>query len=247
MSRRARWSALWTAVLLSLARVCLAQQILYGGNEWLQFESANTGWLVTVDQATGAVILIGRPAGVERISGLAFDAAGTLWATSLTGSESGTVRTSTLLKLNPSDGSLLETIGPVLDGPGGLPIAIESLGFQPGTGALFGSRGIADLGGHGGDVHRIDPATGVATFLTNSKGGYRLAMLAFAPDGTLYQAVGTYPVNPGGNPRLQTLDPATGAVLTSLPTPRFYKAPRGPKRRRAVRGFSREQRGQRGR
>jgi outer membrane protein assembly factor BamB len=162
---------------------------------------------------------------VERLSGLAFDAAGTLWATSITGSESGTNRTSMLLKLDPSDGSLLETIGPVLDGAGGPPIAIESLAFQPGTGALFGSRGIADLGRFNrGDVYRLDPATGVATLFADNDDNYGLATIVFAPDGTMYLATATYPANPGGSPKLQTLDPSTGAILASLPTARFYKA-----------------------
>jgi len=73
-------------------------------------------------------------------------------------------------------------------------------------------------------VYRIDPATGVATFFADNNSSYKLDTIAFAPDGTLYQAAATYPMNPGGNPKLQTLDPVTGAVLTSVPTPRFYKA-----------------------
>lgn len=222
MSRRARWSALWTGVLVSAATVTLAQQVLYGGNEWLQFPSANTGWLVAVGQETGAVTLIGRPAGVDRISGLAFDAAGTLWAATLTGSESGTVRTSTLIQIDPIDGALLDTIGPIVDGAGGPPIAIESLAFQPGTGNLFGSRGIADLAGHQGELYRIDTATGVASLVGDTN--FRLAMIAFAPDGRLYQSASNSTNIPPTNSQLQILDPATGAVLSSVPTARFFKA-----------------------
>ncbi len=108
--------------------MCLAQQTLYGGDQWLQFESVNSGWLVTVNPDDASVTKIGKPAGVERLSGLAFDASGTLWATSITGTPSGTLRTSTLFKLDPRDGSLIETIGPVLDGPGGNPGHRESVG-----------------------------------------------------------------------------------------------------------------------
>jgi hypothetical protein len=220
---RASGLASWTGVLLSLAAACLpAQQILYGGNEWLQFESPNTGYLVQVDQDTGAVTLIGRPQDVERISGLAFDGDGTLWATSLTGTPSGTVRTSTLIQLDPSDGSLLATIGPVVDGVGGPPIAIEALAFRPGTDELYGARGIADLGGHGGEIYRIDPATGVASLFAHNN--VRLAMIAFSPDGTLYQSVANASTIPPSTPRLQTLDLSTGAVATSVPTARFFKA-----------------------
>ncbi len=224
MLRRTPALATWTGVLLAAARLSLGQQVLYGGNEWLQFPSVNTGWLVRVDPGTGATTLVGKPDGIERISGLAFDDAGTLWAISLTGTPSGTVRTGTLHKLDPATGALLETIGPVRDGPGGAPISIESLTIQPGTGVFYGSRGISDLAGHGGDVYRIDPFTGVATLFADNNNGYQLATVAFSPSGTLYQSSATYPTNPGGNPRLQVLDPATGAVLTSVPTARFYKA-----------------------
>lgn len=221
MIGRAARVALWTIVLLAAASLSPAQQVLYGGNEWLQFESANTGYLVTLDQDSGAVTLIGRPDGVRRISGLAFDEAGTLWATSLTDSPSGTVRTSQLLQLDPRDGSLIATIGPVVDGPGGSPIAIEALAFRPGTHELYGARGIADLGDSGGNLYRIDPENGVATFLANN--GPELAMIAFSPNGTLYQSVANYTI-PVSATRLQTIDPATGAVLTTLPTARFFKA-----------------------
>ncbi len=217
--------ALWTGVLMnlsSLASTGLAQQVLYGGNQWLQFESSNTGYLVRVDQETAAVTLIGKPQGVERLSGLAFDAAGTLWATSITGTPSGTVRTSTLLQLDPRDGSLIATIGGVVDGPGGPPISIEALAIRPGTGEFFGARGIADLGGHGGEIYRIDPATGAATFF--ARNNYRLAMIAFSPDGTLYQSVANSSTVPPSTPKLQTVDLATGAVATSVPTARFFKA-----------------------
>jgi hypothetical protein len=224
VSERSSRFLLCAGLMSGMAVLCLGQQTLYGGNEWLQFESPNTGWLVTVDPEDGSVTLIGKPPGVARLSGLAFDAAGTLWATSITGTESGTLRTSTLLKLDPRDGSILETIGPVLDGPAGLPIAIESISFQPGTGALYATRGIADLGHRGGDLYRVDPTTGVAALLADNNNAYQLGSTTFAPDGTLYQATALYPNQPGGSPKLQTLDPTTGAVRTSLATPRFYKA-----------------------
>jgi hypothetical protein len=73
-------------------------------------------------------------------------------------------------------------------------------------------------------VHRIDLSTGVATLLVDGNNAYQLGSTTFAPDGTLYQATALYPTQPGGSPKLQTLDPATGAVLTSVATPRFYKA-----------------------
>lgn len=224
MLERSRRLLVCAGFLSGAAALCLGQQTLYGGNEWLQFESPNTGWLVTVNPENASVTKIGKPAGVERISGLAFDAAGTLWATSMTGTPSGTVRTSTLLKLNPADGSLIETIGPVLDGPGGSPMAIETIAFHPQTGSLYANRGIGDLAHRGGDIYRIDPATAVATLVVDNNNAFQLGAITFAPDGTLYYATALYPNQPGASPKLQTLDPQTGAVLTSVATPRYYKA-----------------------
>jgi len=80
---RAPRVAPWTVVLTMAASVCAGQQTLYGGNQWLQVSSFNNGLLVTVDPGTGATTPIGKPSGVDRLSGLAFDAAGTLLTVSL--------------------------------------------------------------------------------------------------------------------------------------------------------------------
>ena len=225
MSCRAARLALWTGVLLASVRSSLAQQVLYGGNEYLQVPSVNSGWLVRVDPETGAVTPVGQPAGVARLSGLAFDADGTLWAATVSGSPSGTFRTSTLIRLDPADGSLLATIGPVVDSDGGELVGLENLAIQPGTNVLFGTRGIADQDlEHAADVYRIDKATGVATLAFDNNNGYREASIAFAPSGALYQSLSTCCTPPGGNPRFQSLDPTTGAVLTSVAIPHFYKA-----------------------
>ncbi len=207
------------------ARLCSGQQVLYGGNQWLQVASVNSGWLVRVDPLTGAVTPIGQPAGVARLSGVAFDADGTLWASSVSGTSEGTLRSSTLLRLDPSDGSILETIGPVVDSDGGEPVGIENLAIQPGTHTLLGTRGISDQNRvHAADIYRIDKGTGVATLFINNNDGFQEASIAFAPDGRLYQSISTCCAPFGGNPRFQTLDPVSGAVLTTVPIPNFFKA-----------------------
>jgi hypothetical protein len=225
MKGRALRVAPWTAVLTTAASVCAGQQTLYGGNQWLQVSSVNNGLLVTVDADTGATTPIGKPSGVDRLSGLAFDAAGTLWASTVTGTPSGTLRTSTLITLDPADGSILSTIGPVLDGPGGLPMGLESLAVQPGTDILLGTRGIADQNlRHAADVYRIDKTTGVATLLFDNNNGFQEATIAFAPDGTLYQALASCCSPFGGNPKFEKLDPATGAVLMTVSMSTYVKA-----------------------
>ena len=235
MSCRAARLALWTGVLLASVRSSLAQQVLYGGNEYLQVPSVNSGWLVRVDPETGAVTPVGQPAGVARLSGLAFDADGTLWAATVSGSPSGTFPTSTLIRLDPADGSLRDD-WPRRRQRRRRTRAVENLAIQPGPNVLFGTRGIADQDlEHAADVYRIDKATRVATLAFDDDDGYQEASIAFAPSGALCQSLWTCCTRPGGNARFQSLDRTTGAVLTSVAIPDFYRPWRSARRSR-VRG-----------
>jgi len=74
------------------------------------------------------------------------------------------------------------------------------------------------LGGEG-NLYTIDTATGVATLV--AKTGYFFASIAFAPNGTLYMSAGKLDV-PGNV--LLTLNPANGAVQSSVPTAHGYGA-----------------------
>src|SRR5207244_6186201 len=59
-----------------------AQPILFGGlGGHSNGDSTNDGALGTVDPTTGVVTIVGHPAGVARITGLAFDSLGLLFAT----------------------------------------------------------------------------------------------------------------------------------------------------------------------
>jgi hypothetical protein len=74
-------------LLTSLAR---AESVLYGGNGGHKnFDgtplSIHDGWLVTIDQTTGAVIPVGHPAGVARLSGIAFAGRDLLYGATLGG------------------------------------------------------------------------------------------------------------------------------------------------------------------
>jgi sugar lactone lactonase YvrE len=222
---RAVTLAWWTGVLLSSAAPSFAQQVLYGGNQYLQVESVNSGWFVEIDTATAAVTPIGHPADVARLVGLAFDADGILWAATLSGTPSGTLRSSMLITLDPVDGSIVEVIGPIVDSEGGEPVGLENLAIQPGTNVLLGTRGISDQDRvNAADIYRIDKTTGMATLSVNNNNGFQEASIAFAPDGTLYQSISTCCAPFGGNPKFQKLDPATGTVLSSVSIDDFFKA-----------------------
>lgn len=223
------------AVLIGLA-LCLSTaapapaQILLGGNGGHTLPngqplSVNDGWLVRIDQATGAVTPVGHPGTVARISGLAFDPAGALFASTLPGGgfpPPPPLLTSDLIKINPATGALLSTIGPITAGVGGPAISIADLAMQPGTGALFGVQSSGDGLNTPGRLYTINKTTGVATLVGDT--GFFFASLAFAPDGTLYEATADFAGMGPINPALHTLDPANGAVLSTVSTADFLGA-----------------------
>src|SRR6185437_10904147 len=104
--------------------------------------SINNGWLVTIDQSTGAVSPIGHPDGVARLSGIVFAESDLLYGSTLGGGGFPDFppqpNTSHLIQINPASGALVSDIGQITDGIGGPVIAIADLAIQPGTGLLYG-------------------------------------------------------------------------------------------------------------
>jgi len=190
-------------------------------------DSINDGWLVTIDQTTGAVTPIGHPAGVARLSGLAFDLSGALFATTLGGGgfppPPGPTTTSNLLQLNPVTGAIIANIGQVHD-IGGTGFSIADLAVQPGTGLLYGIRSVADQGGGQGRLYTINKATGVATLVGDT--GHFFGSIGFAPNGTLYMSAADLdPITDSlVNISLRTLNPANASNLTTIVTVDFFGA-----------------------
>jgi hypothetical protein len=211
-----------------------AGEVMFGGvgGHGPGSTSTNDGALVTIDQSTGQTTLIGHPAGVARLTGIAFDSsgAGGSGTGSLFGSTIGAIpfppppqqTTSTLIRIDPATGALISNIGSILN-PAGSAISIADLAAQPSTGALFGIQAELDGLGGGGNLYTIDKSNGHATLIGNT--GHAFGSLAFAPDGTLYMTAADHGANgPPANPQLLTLDPATAATLTSVPTAGFFGA-----------------------
>jgi hypothetical protein len=224
-------------LLTSLAR---ADSVLYGGNGGHKnFDgtplSIHDGWLVTIDQTTGAVIPVGHPAGVARLSGIAFAGRNLLYGATLGGGGFPDVppppNSSRLVQINPDSGALVLDIGPITEGTGGRGISIADLAIQPGTGVLYGIESRDAAGGLGepfGNLYTIDRNTAVATLVGST--GVQNDSLAFAPDGTLYMASANVSSGILVDVQLHTVDPATGQILTTVPTldaqgvPTFYTA-----------------------
>jgi hypothetical protein len=230
-------AAALSSVLL-LTSIARADPILYGGNGGHPNIdgtplSIHNGWLVGIDQDTGTVVPIGHPDDVARISGIAFASYDLLYATTLGGGGFPDTppppNSSRLILINPNTGALVSDFGLIRAGVGGQGISIADLAIQPGTGVLYGIESREAAGGLGppfGNLYTIDRNTGVATLIGST--GLENVSLAFAPNGTLYAtSAAVNPDDPFGpliEVQVATLDPATGKVLTAVPTSMFYTA-----------------------
>lgn len=179
--------------VLALALPAAGQEVMYG---CIGFGTPN-GAFGTVDQTNGNFTLIGDPtSGDDHLSGLAFDSSGRLFATIPTSVNSE--KATTLIEINPNDGSLKLIIGHVLNGTTNL--RITDLATQPSTDRLFGID-------NNGSLFTINKSTAAATLIgptTLDEGG-----IAFDPDGTLYLAT--------TGSKLARLDPATAKPIVGQP------------------------------
>jgi hypothetical protein len=224
-------------VLLLAVLYCLttnpviAAEVLYGGlGGHNNADSTNDGALAIVNQATGAVTIVGRPSAtpaITRLPGLAFEPAGNLYAATLTPAggfppPSGP-RSSNLIVLNRSNGALISST-PIIKGAGGPALSIADLAVQPGSNIMYGVTNPDGAAGGPGELYSINPATGVATLIGNT--GFFFNSIAFAPDGTLYASVGNLDFNTGMtiNKALAVINAASGAVISSVPTTDFFGA-----------------------
>ncbi len=203
-----------------------AAPLLFGGNGGHNDgSSSNDGWLVTVNQTTGAVSPVGHPDSVARLSGLAFDTSGALWGSTLTPAfpiqRPPLPTTSNLIRIDPATGLQLSSVAITSNGKG---LSIADLAAQPGTGTLFGVTG--PNGPAPSSLFTIDKTTGNATMVGVVGGAnspFPFASIAFAPTGTLYASVALFNFGPD-LPLLATLNPLTGALLTSVSTRDFFGA-----------------------
>ena len=194
--------------LVSVAQpvAAAAQTHLYGGIG--RGSPLNPGALIILDQGTGAGALVGHPDSVPGLTGLVYDISGTLYGTTISGML-GTGRFSTLVRIDPATGA---QIGPAVTITAGTqPISITDLALQPGTNTLYGTSLSED--DFINSIYTIDPATGVATLIGRT--GVIGTTLAFGPDGTLYQNSAIFDDVGFVAGYLNTLDPYTGAVLTT--------------------------------
>jgi hypothetical protein len=130
-----------------------------------------------------------------------------------------------LIQVKPTTGALLKRIGVIRTADRQL-VKLSDLAMQPGTDMLFGISSVAHGPGTAetAKLYVIDTSTAVAT-LVGDTGLEFGGGLAFAPDGTLYQASFRGPIDsvPKRVPCLFTLDPETGQITSEV----SLKAPNG--------------------
>ncbi|MCI0636209.1 MAG: hypothetical protein L0206_20195, partial [Actinobacteria bacterium] len=151
--------------------------------------------LRTVDPVIGDTVSVGTNA-IAELSALAFrpHPLPPLYATDGAGLGGGG-GPSTLYRLDPRDGSVIQTIGPIGFNE------VVGLAFHPVTGVLYGTSN-----GGGGQLIRIDPKTGAGIAVGPT--GPQIPDLSFAPSGTLYGW------DEPSNDDLVTINLTTGAVTT---------------------------------
>lgn len=198
---------------------------LYGGNGGHNDgTSQNDGSLVIVDQTDASISVVGHPGSIARLTGLAFGSSTQLWGSTLPSfafPPPPPASSSSLVQIDPDTGALLSAIA--ITSVTGLSLSIADLAVQPSTGTIFGVSGPNGPGP--ANLFTINPTTGIST-LVGAVGGASFASFAsigFAPDGTLYASVAGFANGPI-NPRLVTINPLTGAFLSSLPTADFFGA-----------------------
>jgi hypothetical protein len=200
-----------TILLVSMAQQNLAQTTtLYGG---VGRGAAQKGAVIIINQTNGLGTPLGSGAADPGVglTSLAFEISGTLWGVTISAPVFDDPQgVSTLIRIDPVTGVQSALVGTIrLADATSLPIT--DLAIQPGTDVLFGTN--LDINTGINAIYTIDKNTAIATFVGET--GVTGATLAFGPDGTLYMTSAVFDEVGFVNGYLHTLDPATGAILTT--------------------------------
>jgi hypothetical protein len=201
------------ALLFLSTYACLAAPILLGG---IGFGSQqNRGRLTVINEATGGgTLLPGAGAGANAgLNGLTFDLTGALYGSAIGNPvfADPAVDDPMLVKLDPVTGALISSVPITFSGD---PLEVVDLAAQPGTGLLYAASFTSTIPGT--SIYTINKSSGEAT-LVGATGAIGVT-LAFAPDATLYMSSATFSeAGAQTGSFLSTVNPLTGAILTTVP------------------------------
>lgn len=172
---------------------------------------SHRGDIISINSAfTNSYTTIGNPTVTGGITGLAFDNSAPGPSGSLWGSQGfGFNTTSTLIEIDPDDGSLITDVGAIhidANDVAGTAISIGDLAFNSKDGKLYAiTSDAAAPGGPTDGIYTIDTGTGLATLVGKTIWD-TTAGIAFDSNGILY-ALGFDPdVGPFGTNMLCTFD-----------------------------------------
>lgn len=217
------WRVIVASIALLLPFVVPAAEIYIGIAPGSPSATVDPGVLIRASDTTASGVIVGDAFPSDHAKGyggLAFDSTGNLWATvgiddeGTIGSEAGTLA-STLVRIDPATGGVLQTVGAVHDA-NNQSIGITDLAIQPGSNVLFGINTTTDVGAQPCNVclYTIDYSSGLATLVgMPAQGSTRVDIngLAFGPDGSLY-GTGKPFFNSGQTTYLYTIDPFNGTI-----------------------------------
>jgi len=198
-------------IALGDARLALASDpvdTLYG---------AGGSYILTVDQNDGLTTAFANHPGFY-FRGLAFDSTGRLFASGCIVACFYWDSEWLLFELDSLTGEILDVIGPVIE-DSGADVEMLSLSVQPETDVLFGFSVDTSSYPRSSRIWTIDKSTATATLIAPTvpagcpSGCSENTAFGFASDGTLYHIYGDRFLGT----ELMTLDPSTGAELTSVP------------------------------
>lgn len=204
--KRVRWVAVAATVLLLIPLAAGAEPLLLGG---VGFGSpANRGALVEVNQTTGAGVLVGPGAGPNAgLTGLTVVGARLVYGSAISNNilvpGAGAP---TLLRLDLDTGMVVESV-PI--SVGDAPLEVNDLAAMGGV--LYATS--LSTSTFVSSIYTLDPSSGAAT-LVGPTGVIGVA-IAFAPGGTLYMTSATFGAGGQEGSFLHTVNPSTGAVITT--------------------------------
>jgi len=159
-------------------------------------QGTDPGSIFLVSQTDGSQTFLGDPTTNGGVSGIAFDDQVRLWGSNVFGAG-----VSNLLEINPSDGTLINDVGSIVDAAGD-DVKVQDLAFDPVSRQLFGTRDNID------DLVTIDRTTAIATIIGTLPNDNM--HIGFSPTGTLWA------VDRDTDGELFTLDPTNANVLTQV-------------------------------
>jgi len=161
-------------------------------------QGPNVGSILSVNPSTAASSVIGTPIAGHGITGLDFTSTGTLYGFVANGSSNPV----TLIKIDPSTGAAIDTIGDVTYN--GNALSLQDMAIDPMTNIIYGTGAT----GNNNKLFSVNATTAEATLIGQPVQSGAFLSIAIGANGTMYGMQST-------NNGLMTIDKSNGSVLST--------------------------------